>query len=370
MVFARKYRPKVLAELVGQQTVVRTLSNALTRSRLHHAYLFVGKFGCGKTSCSRILAASENCTVSPGLHPCGSCDLCRAVFAGAHRDVAEIDAASGAGKVEQIREIKNSSVYSPMAGAKTKYYIIDEAHRMSAPAEEALLKVLEEPPPKVRFVLCTTELQQMRGTIQSRCQLHEFKKIYWREIARHLETIVKAEDIKCDPEAVNVCARLSDGSMRNALQNLEKLIDFAGDSAITGEIAQEAFGTVDDLVFYDLVDEITRDGTPDATRAFKIINELLAVGVSANQIFEGITDCLRNILVGCSSSACADLIIISDKAKNRLREQMKNCQPKMQSLVNTIKGLVEARTAVEYGQPLDAALQMWFLESVMTFKGG
>ena len=127
MILARKYRPKKLNEIIGQPTVVQTLGNALTSKKLHHAYLFTGQFGSGKTSMSRILAASENCTVTDDvLHPCGNCELCRAVFAGTHTDVSEIDAASNAGKVEQVRELKNSANYAPMDGAKSKYYIIDE----------------------------------------------------------------------------------------------------------------------------------------------------------------------------------------------------------------------------------------------------
>ncbi len=127
MILARKYRPKKLSELVGQPTVVQTLTNALTQKKLHHAYLFAGQYGSGKTSMSRILAASENCTTSDDvLHPCGNCELCRAVYAGTHTDVLEIDAASNAGKVEQVRELKNTAGYAPMDGAKSKYYIIDE----------------------------------------------------------------------------------------------------------------------------------------------------------------------------------------------------------------------------------------------------
>ena len=127
MILARKYRPKKLSELVGQPTVVQTLTNALTQKKLHHAYLFAGHVGCGKTSTARILAASENCTTSNDvLHPCGDCELCRAVYAGTHSDVSEIDAASNAGKVEQVRELKNAAGYAPMDGAKSKYYIIDE----------------------------------------------------------------------------------------------------------------------------------------------------------------------------------------------------------------------------------------------------
>lgn len=370
MVFARKYRPKMLSELMGQAAVVQTLSNSLTRKKLHHAYLFTGKFGAGKTSCARILAASENCLVSPGLRPCGSCNVCKRVFAGTHTDILEIDAASSAGKVDQIRELKNSANYSPIDGAKTKYYIIDEVHRCSSASSEALLKLIEEPPPKIRFVLCTTEEQNMRGTIMSRCQVHDFKKIYWREIVRNLETVAKAEKIDCEPEAINICAKLADGSMRNGLQNLEKLIDFADKELITGEIAQKAFGTVSDLLFYSLIDEIIKDGAPDATSGFKTINDLLVAGMGSAQIFEGITECLRNILIGSSATACGDLITVSDQAKNRLKEQLKKCKPKMQSLIDIMGGLVEARIAVDFGQPLDTALQMWFLDSILRFRRG
>jgi len=126
MVYARKYRPKTLDAVIGQSAVVQTLKNSITQKKLHHAYLFIGKFGCGKTSTARILAASENCKNSPGLHPCGTCDLCKAVFAGTHVDISEIDAASSAGKVDQVRELKNSATFTPIDGARTKYYIIDE----------------------------------------------------------------------------------------------------------------------------------------------------------------------------------------------------------------------------------------------------
>jgi len=370
MVFARKYRPKAFDEVVGQSAVVQTLKNALAQKKLHHAYLFIGKFGCGKTSTARILAASENCRISPGAHPCGKCDLCKSVFAGTHTDVSEIDAASSAGKVEQIRELKNSASFTPIDGAKTKYYIVDEAHRMSAAAEEALLKILEEPPSRVRFILCTTEVRQMRGTILSRCQVHEFKKIYWRQIAQNLESISKSEGITIEADAINSCAKLSDGSMRNGLQNLEKLVDFAGDKPITAALAQEAFGTASDILFYRLVEEISKEGTPDATAGYKIINELLTTGMGASHIFDGISEVLRNILIGVSATACGDLITVSEEAKNRLKEQLKRFKPKMRALVSILQGLVEARTAVEYGQGLDVAVQMWFLDSILVYQKG
>ena len=371
MVLARKYRPKKLSDIIGQPAVVQTLSNALTQKRLHHAYLFAGQFGSGKTSISRILAASENCAASENvLHPCGNCELCKSVFAGTHTDVSEIDAASNAGKVEQIRELKTSANYAPMDGAKSKYYIIDEAHRMSPQAEEALLKLLEEPPKRVRFVLCTTEYQQMRGTILSRCQVHEFKKIYWREISRHLDVVAKQEKYDYDPEAVNLCAKIANGSMRDGLQNLEKLVHFAGKKKLTGKLAQEAFGTASDLVFYGMIGEIAKEGVPDATTGYRIINDLLVSGMGASQVFEGIYEVLRNVLIGISASACGDLILVAEEAKSRLKELLYHFKPKMQVLLSIMEGLSKARMAVDYGQPLDIALQMWFLQSIFKFQKG
>ena len=370
MVFARKYRPKTLDEVVGQPVVVQTLKNALVHKKLHHAYLFCGKFGSGKTSVGRILAASENCKVSPGIHPCGHCDLCTAVFAGSHTDVLEIDAASSAGKVEQVRELKTSANYTPVDGARTKYYIIDEFQRASSASEEALLKLLEEPPARVRFILLTTEVKSIRGTIISRCQLHEFKKIYWREISNQLEMISKSEKIEIETEALHLCAKLSDGSMRNGVQNLEKLLNFAGsEQKINIEHAQKVFGTVSDLLFYDLVYEICKEGVPDATKGYTVINELLTSGMGSAQVFDGVSEVLRNILIGVSAKSAGNLIMISDEAKNRLKEQLRLFKPKMRAIIGILRGLTEARTSVEYGQSLDIALQMWFLDSILVFKG-
>lgn len=372
MVLALKYRPKKLGDVVGQPAVVQTLSNALTQKKLHHAYLFAGKFGCGKTSTARILAASENCTVSAGLHPCGNCELCKSVYSGTHSDVSEIDAASNAGKVEQVRELKSAANYAPIDGAKSKYYIIDEAHRMSAAAEEALLKLLEEPPKRVRFILCTTEYNQMRSTILSRCQVHEFHKIFWREIARYLEIIAKQEKLDHDPDVLNLCAKIAEGSMRNGIQNLEKLIDFAGENRLTSKLGEQAFGTVSDMLFYSLFDEITKEGSPDATAGYKIINELLVSGMGEHQIIEGISEVSRNLLLGLTSKKPGELILVSEEAKNRLKSLLKKFHPKIPALLSIMKELVNARKAVEYGHALDIALQMWFLESVFLFqkKGG
>lgn len=250
--------------------------------------------------------------------------------------------------------------------------LVSNCHRMSPSAEEALLKLLEEPPKRVRFVLCTTEYNQMRSTILSRCQVHEFKKIYWREISRYLEIIAKQEKLNFDSDVLNLCSKIAQGSMRNGIQNLEKLIDFAGGKKLTSELAQGAFGTVSDMLFYNLIEEIAKEGPPDATNGYKIINDLLVNGMGDAQILEGISEVLRNILLGVSASACGDLILVSEEAKNRLKGLLKKFHHKIQALLGIIRGLMNARKAIEYGHGLDIALQVWFLESVFMFqkKGG
>lgn len=248
--------------------------------------------------------------------------------------------------------------------------LVSNCHRMTPQAEEALLKLLEEPPPRVRFVLCTTEAQQMRGTIMSRCQVHEFKKIYWREIVNHLTQVAKSENLGIDADSLNLCAKLSEGSMRNALQNLEKLVDFCGRDRISIDQAQIAFGTVPEALFYDLMDQICKEGSPDATAGFTIINQMLIAGMGASQVFDGISEVLRNILVATSAKSATNFITLNEEQKARLKELLKPFKAKMQSLITIIRNLVEARTAIQYGQSLDIVLQAWFLESILVFQKG
>lgn len=369
---ASKHRPKILEDVVGQPVVVRTLSNAVKAKTLHHAYLFIGQIGSGKTTVARILAAMENCTVSPGLNPCGRCDVCQGIYAGTHSDILEIDAASKAGSVKEIRELKNNALYSPIDGAKTKIYIIDESHRMSAEANDALLKILEEPPAHVRFILCTTDVQKMRPAIQSRCQRHEFRKIYWSLISEHLERVASLEKVQVDKASLNLCARLANGSMRNGLQNLAKLIDFAGDQPITAEVSQELFAQVNELMLYDLMDEVigTKDGKPDASAGFRIINSLLASGTEFALLQEGIAEHLRSLMIGLSCSKAGDLLNVSEEGKRRLSEQLKRCQQtqKLPAVIEAIQLLNDAKSAVDFNMSAEVALQKWFLESVFAFR--
>jgi hypothetical protein len=158
--------------------------------------------------------------------------------------------------------------------------------------------------------------------------------------------------------------------MRNGLQNLEKLVHFSGGKKLTGKLAQEAFGTASELIFYSLIGEIAKNGPPDATAGYMIINDLLISGMGAGQIYEGISEVLRNILLGVSASACGELILVAEEAKSRLKELLVCFKPKMQSLLGIMEGITTARLAVEQGQPLDIALQMWFLQSVFKFQQG
>ena len=373
---ARKYRPKILDDLVGQPVITQTLRNAIESDNLRQQYLFVGIYGTGKTSMARMLAAMENCEASPGTNPCGTCNNCRKIFEGTHTDVEEIDAASGAGKVEQVRKLKNSALYNSIDGCKTKYFILDEVQRCSDAALDALLKLLEEPPKHVRFVLCTTEVGKIREAVQSRCQRHDFTKIYWTEIAEHLKLIAKQEKIKIDEEAINLCARLSQGSMRNALYNLEKLVDYVGTSVITSNQAEELFGTASETQYYDLIDYVIgidknkSNDKPDSSGGFRIINEMLRNKVEFDVIYQGIADHLRNMLVRLTTSTPYEFINASEAGKRRLKEQCLKVQKDqtIKAIFKSMHALNKAKQSVVYNMSSEVVLQTWFVESVIFFR--
>lgn len=374
MDLANKYRPKCLDDLVGQEPVVKTLRNAIENNSLHHAYLLVGNFGSGKTTCARILSAMINCENTPGINPCNKCDTCLAIFSGKHTDIEEIDAASGAGNVEQIRKIKQDAQYNPVSGAKKKIYIIDEVHACSPASCDALLKVLEEPPPRVMFILATTDPQKLKATIESRCQRHDFRKIPWTIISERLNVICKQEKINCDAGAINLCARLSKGSMRSALQNLDKLIAFVGSSDISLQHAQSLFGQASETMYYDLIDQIIgmEDGKPDASEGFRIINDILGAGVSFQSIYESISEHFRNLMVGLTSAKASKFLNFSEEGGRRLTAQLKKCieTGRLNAVLDSIKLLHEAKRSVDYNISPDIALQQWMVESIFVFRRG
>ena len=226
-VFARKYRPQLFDEVLGQDAVIRTLRNAIKNDRLAHAYLFVGPRGVGKTSTARIFAKALNCVQGPTETPCGACDPCREIAGGNSLDVLEIDGASNNG-VEQIRDLRENVRFLPTRG-KYRIYLIDEVHMLSTPAFNALLKTLEEPPAHVKFLFATTEAHKLPATIISRCQRFDLQPIREEVAAKHLLAIAKQEKVSLDPVAAEVIARASEGGMRDAESMLDQVVSFCGD---------------------------------------------------------------------------------------------------------------------------------------------
>ena len=225
-VLARTYRSRTFDEVVGQAPVATTLTNAIRSDRVHHGYLFTGTRGVGKTTMARILAKALNCLSydAPTTTPCGQCDSCVLVAEGEDVDVVEIDAASNTG-VDNIRELRSNATLCP-SRSRFKIYIIDEVHMLSAGAFNALLKILEEPPPHVKFILATTEIQKVPATIQSRCQQFDFQAIDTAAITKHLASICKLEKVRADDDVLRRIARLGQGSMRDAMSLLDKLMSF------------------------------------------------------------------------------------------------------------------------------------------------
>ncbi|HEX3109925.1 MAG TPA: DNA polymerase III subunit gamma/tau, partial [Thermoanaerobaculia bacterium] len=232
---ARKYRPQRFSDIIGQETTVRTLQNAIESERIHHAYLFSGVRGVGKTTAARILAKALNCVNGPTVEPDNTCVICREITEGIDMDVREIDAATYTG-VDNIRELREVTQFQP-ARDRYRIFIIDEAHMLSTGAWNALLKILEEPPPHVIFMFATTEMQKVPQTIISRVQKLLLRKITLEELIGRLKQICEAEDIRADRGALEIVARRGEGSVRDSLSLLDQVIAFSGRSISATDVA-------------------------------------------------------------------------------------------------------------------------------------
>ena len=249
-VLARKWRPKTFAQLAGQEHVVRALSNALTQNRLHHAYLFTGTRGVGKTTIARIFAKSLNCATGITATPCGECSACKEIDSGSFIDLIELDAASNT-QVDNMRELLESALYAPSSG-RFKVYIIDEVHMLSKSAFNAMLKTLEEPPGHVKFILATTDPQKIPVTVLSRCLQFNLKQLPPALIAAHLQYVLEQERIAFESAAVSLIARAAQGSMRDALSLLDQAIAFSA-GEVDEAVVRTMLGAIDQGYLFDLL---------------------------------------------------------------------------------------------------------------------
>lgn len=258
LVLARKWRPNTFSNVVGQEHVLKALINGLDQDRLHHAFLFSGTRGVGKTTLARIFAKSLNCEQGVSSTPCGECQSCQEVDSGRFVDLIEVDAASRT-KVDDTRELLDNVQYAPSRG-RYKVYLIDEVHMLSTSSFNALLKTLEEPPPHVKFLFATTDPQKLPVTILSRCLQFNLRRLDIGQISGHLTTILKSEDIGFEPDALSAIAKAADGSMRDALSLLDQAISHGSGTVKSAEI-HDMLGTISQQQLYQLIDAlISRDG--------------------------------------------------------------------------------------------------------------
>lgn len=313
IVLARKWRPMLFEEVVGQEHVTRTLKNALQNNRLAHSFIFAGPRGVGKTTTARLLAKTVNCAKQTAANPCNECSSCKAITSGNSLDVIEIDGASNRG-IDEIRNLRENIRFAP-AGSKYKIYIIDEVHMLTKEAFNALLKTLEEPPSHAIFIFATTEIHKVPLTILSRCQRFDFKRIPTQQIVDQLQAIVKNEKIKIDKDSLLLIARKSEGSMRDAESILDQMISYT-DGKITVEDVQSSLGLIDEELYFEFTDLMQqKNDAPIIEYAQKVFNQ----GYDLLDYIYGLQEHFRNLLI-TKATGSVKLVETSDHFKNLYQE--------------------------------------------------
>ncbi len=311
IVSARKYRPQTFDTVVGQSHITTTLKNAIRNNQLAHAFLFCGPRGVGKTTCARILAKTINCeSISPEGEACNKCHSCISFNEGTSLNIHELDAASN-NSVDDIRALVEQVRFAPQAG-RYKVYIIDEVHMLSSSAFNAFLKTLEEPPPYAIFILATTEKHKILPTILSRCQIFDFKRITTHDTVSHLKSIGKKEDIKAEPEALQLIAQKSEGCMRDALSILDKIVSFTN-GEVTYQNTLEHLNILDEEYYFKLMDQLLKQ---DLAGAMLLYDDINRKGFEGDLVVEGFAEFIRNLLV-CKDERAAVLLEVVESFKSK-----------------------------------------------------
>ncbi|MFO1021916.1 MAG: DNA polymerase III subunit gamma/tau [Planctomycetales bacterium] len=346
-VMARRFRPQGFAEVVGQEHVAQALKNAILGNRVAHAYLFTGARGVGKTSMARIFAKSLNCPNAVNGDPCNQCDMCQAIAAGSDVDVQEIDGASNRG-IDDIRQLR-ANVNVRSMRSQYKVYIVDEVHMLTKEAFNALLKTLEEPPPSVKFVFCTTEPNKLPDTILSRCQRFDFGTIETNSIIGRLQQIADAEGRTVEPAALQLVARRAAGSMRDSQSLFDQVLAF-GSEVVTPADVHHLLGTAPDERLLDLFDAILERDKP---RALELFHGALKEGVQLGEFSDQILAYLRDLMVLAGGATELPLSSVADEYRPKLLKQAQNWG--LRTAVNALQIFAEAKGKLQkitYGQVL------------------
>jgi len=345
----RRHRPRTFADVVGQEHVVRTLRNAIEQDKVHHAYLFVGSRGTGKTSMAKILAACMNCENGPTVTPCGVCPSCVAIASATSLDVIEMDAASN-NSVDDIRELRDKVGFAPVSG-RSKVYILDEAHMLSTAAWNAFLKTLEEPPPNTIFVLATTEADKVLATVVDRCHRFDFGRPTTEQLAGVLNRVAGQERISIPPEAVALLARHATGSFRDALGTLEQLVTYSGDT-IAMEDVLAVLGVANDDVLFGIVDAI---GASDARAVLLAVHDLAQSGRDIGLFARHLESHARELMITQTLGGVPGEIAVTPDRDARLADQAERTAPGdvirlldlIAVMLRTTKDGADARTQLE-----------------------